>query len=147
MDKFDERILRELSGEGRITNAELAERIGLSPSACLRRVQELENKGVISGYRAILEPKLLGISFTAYVAVGLGTHTQESQHSFEKAIETTDEVIECHNVTGPYEYLLRVETKDLDAYKRFHTDVLGALPQVNTISTHVVMESPKNLRK
>ena len=143
-DAYNDRILRELSGDGRISNQELAQRIGLSPSACLRRVQELESSGLIKGYRAVFDKELMGIGFIAFVMVGLNEHTKDSQLGFEQAIAEAAEVKECHNVTGPFEYILRVETSDLKHYKQFHTDVLGTLPQVATISTHVVMESPKS---
>jgi len=143
IDEFDERILQELQNDGRISNTELASRIGLSPSACLRRVQELERSGIIMGYKAVVNKSLLGIGFTAYITVGLSVHTKKSQRDFEKAIVQSPEVRECHNVIGSYEYLLRVETQDLASYKFFHTDVLGTLPQVSSISTFVVMESPK----
>ncbi|MDX1451617.1 MAG: Lrp/AsnC family transcriptional regulator [Oleiphilaceae bacterium] len=146
LDRINKKILRELVADGRVTNAELADRVGLSPSACLRRVQELERLGVISGYRAVLNPAALGIGFTAYIAVGLSDHTKKSQRAFEQAITKSQEVRECHNITGSFEYILRVETEDLAAYKVFHTDVLGTLPQVNAITTYVVMESPKDER-
>ncbi|MCW8093356.1 Lrp/AsnC family transcriptional regulator [Alteromonas sp. ASW11-130] len=146
MDKYNQIILSELKKNARISNAELADVIGLSPSACLRRVQDLESKGVIAGYRVVMNEKLLGNGFTAYVAVGLKSHSKSSQLAFEKAVSGATEVKECHNVTGPFEYLLRVETSDIDAFKVFHTDVLGSIPQVNTISTHVVMESAKDER-
>ena len=146
IDRISNKILHELQDDGRISNAELAGRVGLSPSACLRRVQELERAGVISGYRAIIDQAKLGVGFTAYIAVGLSDHTKPSQLAFEKAITRSEEVIECHNITGSVEYLLRVETADLAAYKVFHTDVLGTLPQVNSISTYVVMDSPKDNR-
>lgn len=146
MDKFNSEILRVLSVEGRIANTELADRVGLSASACLRRVQELERQGVIKGYRAVLDHSQLGGGFVAYVSVGLGEHSTRSQHGFEKAISTSPEVRECHNVTGNFEYLLRVETADIEAFKRFHADVLGAIEQVRTITTHVVMGSPKDER-
>lgn len=142
-DKFNNDILRVLSERGRISNIELADEIGLSPSACLRRVQELEASGVIKGYCALLNIDLLGIGFIAYVMVGLGEHTKLSQKNFEQAIFQAKEVKECHNVTGSCEYILRVETKDLKRYKEFHTEVLGALPQVATIMTHVVMQTSK----
>lgn len=144
--KYNDIILRELSINGRISNAELADKICLSTSACLRRVQDLEKSGLIKGYRAILDPELMGNGFIAYVTVGLGEHTKGSQKAFETAITSAPEVKECHNVTGSYEYLLRVESRDLKAYKVFHTDVLGTLPQVRTITTHVVMDSVKDLR-
>ena len=144
IDRLNERIL--LQKDGRVSNAELAERVGLSPSACLRRVQELERSGVILGYRAVLDQAKLGIGFTAYISVGLSDHTKKSQLAFEKAITRSSEVRECHNITGSTEYLLRVETADLAAYKRFHTDTLGTLAQVNAIETLVVMDSPKDER-
>ena len=146
IDAIDRKILRELSRDGRISNLELSTRIGLSASACLRRVQELERSGVIAGYRARLDPARLGLGFIAYVTVGLSRHTKEAQHGFEEAIAVAPEVRECHNLTGAIEYLLRVETTDLAAYKHFHTEVLGVLPQVVSITTYVVMESCKDER-
>ena len=146
LDRLGNRILHELSRDGRISNAKLADKVGLSPSACLRRVQELERCGIIKGYRAILDQQALGSAFTAYISVGLSDHTRDSQLAFEEAITLSPQVRECHNVTGSFEYLLRVETRDLAAYKVFHADVLGVLPQVRSISTFVVMDSPKDDR-
>ncbi len=146
IDKIDREILRLLTGDGRLPNTALAERVGLSPSACLRRVQELERAGVIQGYRAVLNPRATGIGFVAYVTVGLSDHSKASQEGFERSIGLYDEVRECHNITGAVEYLLRVETADLEAFKLFHTDRLGTLAQVHQMTTHVVMGSPKNMR-
>ncbi len=146
MEKINEQILRILSQKGRISNLELADQVGLSPSACLRRVQELERIGVISGYRAVLDRSKQGIGFVAYVTVGLNLHTRDAQLAFERAMSQAPEVVECHNITGAVEYLLRVESADLPAYKAFHTDVLGTLPQVNSITSFVAMGSPKDLR-
>ena len=146
IDRKSEHILQELMRDGRISNIELADRVGLSPSACLRRVQELERAGVITGYRAVLDRSKIGIGFIAYVAVGLNNHSKASQEAFERAIARAPEVRECHNITGTIEYLLRVECVDLPSYKRFHTDMLGALPQVNAITSYVVMGSPKDER-
>ncbi len=129
-----------------MSNTDLAERVGLSASACLRRVQELERTGVIQGYRAVLDRQQLGGGFAAYVAVGLSDHTKRSQEAFEVAISASPEVKECHNITGAFEYLLRVEVADINAYKVFHTDVLGTLPQVNSITSYIVMTSPKDVR-
>lgn len=146
MDRFDERILQELQADGRLSNVELSERIGLSPSATLRRVQELERQEVISGYRAVLNSEKLGIGFIAYVTIGLSDHSQKSQRGFEQEMMLAKEITECHNITGENEYLLRVETKDLTRYKRFHSEVLGEIPKVNTITTLVVMDTPKDTR-
>jgi len=145
-DATNDRILRILLREGRISNLELAERVGLSPSACLRRVQELERRGVIAGYRAVLDPAKTGIGFVAYVTVGLSQHTKAAQEGFERAMRAAVQVRECHNITGTVEYLLRVEVADLVAYKHFHTEILGTLPQVSALTTFVVMGSPKDER-
>lgn len=146
MDQIDDKILRELSADGRLSNLALAERVGLSPSACLRRTQHLEKGGVIRGYRAVLNPEKTGVGFTAYITVGLNQHTKSAQQAFERAMEAAPQVRECHNITGPVEYLLRVEVADLPAYKHFHTDILGALPQVRLLTSYVVMGSPKDER-
>lgn len=146
IDNIDRRILRVLEDDGRISNLALADRVGLSPSACLRRVSGLERRGVIAGYRAVLSPEARGVGFVAYVTVGLSQHTKRAQEAFEQAISRSPEVRECHNITGAWEYLLRVEAADLAAYKVFHTDVLGVLPQVNAITSYVVMGSPKDAR-
>ncbi len=146
IDQIDRKILRELTRDGRIANIDLAERIGLSPSACLRRVAALERSGVIKGYRAVLDPEAIGTGFIAYVTVGLNQHTKSAQEAFERAMQAAPEVRECHNITGAVEYLLRVEAASLAAYKSFHTDVLGTLPQVNALTSYVVMGSPKDDR-
>ena len=146
MDSIDRRILHELTADGRVTNTELAQRVALSPSACLRRVQELERVGVIRGYRAVLDPGRMGQAFIAYVAVGLSQHTLAAQTAFEVAMDACPMVRECHNITGAFEYLLRVEVSDIPAYKAFHAEVLGELPQVATITSYIVLASPKNLR-
>ncbi len=146
IDRYNKIILRELSTNARISNIDLADRIGLSPSACLRRVQELEKSGVIKGYRAVLDYEVLGMGFKVYITVGLSDHTMPAQTTFEAAMSQSPEVRECHNITGTMEYLLRVEVADIAAYKIFHAEVLGTLPQVNSITSYVVMDSPKDDR-
>lgn len=146
IDDFNHKILHELTRNGRISNIDLAERVGLSPSACLRRVQELERSGIIKGYRAVVDRAALGQGFTVVMAVGLSRHTKKEQAAFERAVARAPEVRECHNVTGAVEYLLRVEVADLASFKTFHTDVLGALPQVQSLTTYVIMDSPKDER-
>lgn len=146
LDRYNNRILQELQADGRISNIDLAERIGLSPSACLRRVQELEKSGVIKGYRAVLDHEKLGVGFIAYLSIGLSDHSVPSQTEFENAMRASAAVRECQNTTGNFEYLLRVELPDIAAYKQFHVGVLGALPQVNSITTYVVLDSPKDER-
>lgn len=146
MDQIDEKILRELGRNGRLSNLDLAERIGLSPSATSRRVSELEQSGVIRGYRALTDPQKTGRGFVTYIAVGLSAHSKDAQKGFERAMEMASEVKECHNIAGAFEYLLRIETSGLEAYKRFHTEVLATVPTVASITSYIVMESPKDLR-
>jgi Lrp/AsnC family leucine-responsive transcriptional regulator len=145
-DKIDQKILRELQADARISNVSLAVRVGLSASACLRRVQDLERQGVISGYHARISRKSLGRGLVAYMTVGLASQTKAAHKAFEAAISSADQVVECHNVTGSFEYLLRVEVSDLDAYKEFHTEILGALPDVASITSYIVMASSKDTR-
>ena len=146
MDRINSNILQILRQDGRISNTDLAAQVGLSVSACLRRVQELERRGVIQGYRAVIDREKLDEGFIVYVAVALSDHTRSSLDAFEKGIRAARQVKECHQITGAVEYLLRVEVADLPAYKRFHTDVLGALPQVRGITSYIVMDSAKDER-
>ena len=129
-----------------MSNIDLADRVGLSPSACLRRVQELKRSGVITGYRAVIDPAALNVGFIAYIGVGLSDHSKAAQEAFERSIASAPEVRECHNITGTIEYLLRIEVEDLASYKTFHTDVLGTLPQVSSLTSYVVLGSPKDER-
>lgn len=146
IDQINAAILRELSADGRISNLVLADKVGLSPSACLRRVQDLERRGVIQGYKARLDPAQTGRAFVVFVTVGLSEHTKAAQEGFEQAMCAADEVTECHNVAGAFEYLLRVEVADLPTYKAFHTDKLGTVPHVRAITSYMVMGSPKDVR-
>ena len=146
MDQIDQKILRVLRRDGRISNVALADRVSLSPSACLRRVQELERSGVIRGYRVVTSPERMGRSLSAYVMVGLSSHTKAVQEGFERAMAVASEVVECHNIAGAFEYILRVECADLPEYKRFHTEVLGTASHVNAITSYIVMDSPKDER-
>lgn len=146
MDSFSEKILRILQRDGRISNLDLAAQVGLSPSACLRRVQDLERRGIISGYRAVVSPEARDVGFVAYVTVGLSRHTNAAQQAFERTCLAAQQVRECHNITGTVEYLLRVECRDLASYKQFHADVLGDFAHIARITTHVVMGSPKDER-
>lgn len=146
-DEITRKILRCLQTDGRISNLDLAARVGLSPSACLRRVQELERRGVIQGYRARLDLDQVGRGYVVYVAVGLSEHTKAAQEAFERAMNAAPQVAECHNVAGVFEYLLRVETADMAAYKAFHTDHLGTVPHVRSIQSFMVMGTAKDERE
>lgn len=146
LDTISRNILHELESSGRISNIDLADHVGLSPSACLRRVQELERSGIIKGYRAVLDREKLGTGITAFVMVGLSAHLSRDARAFERAMEAAPQVRECHNITGAVEYLLRVEVADLPAYKDFHANILGVLSQVSSITSHISLGSPKDKR-
>lgn len=146
IDDINERILSILEKDGRISNIELAARVGLSPSACLRRVQELERSGVIKGYRAVIDRAATGTAITIFVTVGLSGQLKSHAQNFEKVVTASPYVLECHNITGAVEYLLRVEVADLATYKDFHANVLGTLSQVNSITSHICLGSPKDER-
>ncbi len=117
-DHFDRQILRALQEDGRISNQDLAERIGLSPSPCLRRVRALEEAGVITGYRALLDAKALGLSLMALVHISMDQHTPERFRHFDAQVAQIEEVIECLLITGQSaDYQLKVLVRDMDAYQ------------------------------
>ena len=139
----DEEILRLLKLDGRISNIDLSRRVGMSASACLRRVQELERKKVIRGYQAIIDRQAGKERITVFVMVGLSGHLRKDASAFERAMETCSQVTECHNISGSVEYLLKVEVSSLEAFKAFHSDVLGTLPQVSRINSHFCLATSK----
>ena len=106
----------------------------------------MERSGIISGYRAIIDRSKLGSAITIFVMVGLAAHLKKDARAFEQAMDRAPEVRECHNITGNVEYLLRVEVADLAAYKAFHADTLGVLPQVASITSYISLGSSKDMR-
>lgn len=146
IDTISRNILQALEQDGRLTNIDLAAKVGLSASACLRRVQDMERRGLIQGYRAVLDPAVRGAAITIFVMVGLSEHLKKDAQAFEQVVAQAPEVRECHNITGSVEYLLRVEVADLAAYKAFHADVLGTLSQVGSITSHICLGSPTDKR-
>jgi len=146
VDPINLSILSALETDGRISNIDLARRVGLSASACLRRVQDLERSGIIKGYRAVLDHGKMGTEFTAFVMVGLSKHLSKDARAFERSMEACPQVRECHNIKGGVEYLLRVEVPSLTAFKDFHANTLGTLEQVSSITSHICLGSPKDKR-
>lgn len=144
IDSFNASILHHLQKDGRMSNIDLAKQVGLSPSACLRRVQDLERRGILKGYRAIIDRKALGQDVVVFVLVGLSGHLRKDSLAFEAAMDQAPEVQECHNITGSVEYLLRVEVADLSAYKAFHSDRLGTLSMVGSITSHIALGTSKD---
>jgi Lrp/AsnC family transcriptional regulator, leucine-responsive regulatory protein len=141
VDKVDRSILAVLEKYGRISNAELAAKVGLSPSPCLRRVRRLEETGVIRGYRALIDPAAVGRSLRVFVGVRLMRHARTDVVAFERAVIQLREVVYSHHVTGNYDYLLQVEVADLPAYEDFHASRLAALPGVGAVTSYVTMKS------
>ena len=141
LDAFDQKILFELERDGMMTAAALAERIGLSPSACHRRVKALEALGVIEGYAAILSETALGRSATVFVAVTLENQKQETMAAFERAVAKCREVQDCHLMTGESDYLLRIVIADDDRYERVHQDTLSRLPGVRRLVSNFTIRT------
>ena len=141
MDEVDQSILAVLERHGRISNAELAALVGLSPSPCLRRVRRLEKTGVIRGYRALIDPAAVGRGLRVFAGVRLARHARADVVAFERAVVRLPEVVHSHHVTGNYDYLLQVEVADLPAYEDFHANRLAALPGVAAVTSYVTMKS------
>jgi Lrp/AsnC family leucine-responsive transcriptional regulator len=141
MDEVDRSILAVLETDGRISNAELAARVGLSPSPCLRRVRRLEETGVIRGYRALVDPTAVGRGLRVFAGVRLVRHGRTDVLAFERAVIRLPEVVHCHHVTGNYDYLLHIEVADLPAYEDFHANRLAGLPSVAAVTSYVTMKT------
>ncbi len=143
LDGTDRKILSELQADGRLSNQELAERVALSPSPCLRRVRALERAGVIRRYAAVLDPAQIGLGLLAYVSVKLEKRGKMPVDQFTRAVESWPEVIACYSMTGDMDYLMRVQVEDLEHYSRFVMDKLLKQPGVIDIRTNFVLERVK----
>jgi len=143
LDRIDLLLLAELQRAGRQTNAELAERVHLSPSACLRRVQRLEREGVIVGYRAEVDPERLGLGLQAFVRVQLKSHDAERIAIFAEQVNAWPEVVACHALTGDMDYLLHVIVAGLEHFSRFLLDKLLAQAEVADVNSSFVLRTVK----
>jgi Lrp/AsnC family leucine-responsive transcriptional regulator len=144
MDKFDQAILSELQANGRLTNQELAERIGLSPSPCLRRVKALEDAGIIAGYKAIINAEKLGLSLMALIHISMDKHTPERFENFERSVSVLPEVLECLLITGQSaDYQLKVQVKDMQAYQELLLHRITRIEGVSGVHTSFVLRSLK----
>ncbi len=142
MDRYDRHLLEILQREGRINNQDLAERIGLSPSPCLRRLRMLEEAGYIQGYHALLNAKRLGLSLMALVQIAMDRHTPERFQSFEEAIRDIPEVLECLLITGQAaDYQLKIIVKDMDAYQSLLLQSITRIPGVSGVHSSFVLRS------
>jgi Lrp/AsnC family leucine-responsive transcriptional regulator len=143
LDRTDLRMLAVLQGEGRITNAELAERVSLSASACLRRLQRLESDKIITGYAAQVDPQAVGLGLQAFVRVQLTKHESSAIEGFVERVNGWDEVVACHALTGDMDYLLHVHVADLQDFSRFLLDHLLNATGVADVNSSFVLRTVK----
>jgi Lrp/AsnC family leucine-responsive transcriptional regulator len=143
LDAIDRRIVGELQANGRLSNIELADKIGLSPSPCLRRVKRLEREGYIDGYRASLQRSRIGLGFSVFLGVRINGHANEDASRFEKAVVAMPEVIACHLISGEADYFLEVVVPDLEDYQRFLVGKLLNLPNVREVRSNIAIQTLK----
>jgi Lrp/AsnC family leucine-responsive transcriptional regulator len=143
LDALDRKILGQLQADGRISLANLAAKVGLSPSPCLRRVRHLERTGVISRYVAMLDQRAVGLPVSIFISIKLEKQKQEALDKFSKTIARWPEVLECYLMTGPRDYWLRVVVPDLDAYERFLKQKLTRLEGIASIESSFALEQVK----
>lgn len=139
-DKKDRQILRLLEQDARISNAELAQKVNLSPTPCLRRLRKLESSGLIRDYRAVLDEKALGLSTSALVFVNLEKNTKANAEWFESELRLLPEVLECFVVAGSHDYVLRVVTRDLESYERFIKEQLAVIDKVDKLESVIILK-------
>ncbi|MBC8479102.1 MAG: Lrp/AsnC family transcriptional regulator [FCB group bacterium] len=143
LDKTDKLILEIIQEDGRITNAELAKRVGLSPAPTLERIKKLERAGIIMGYHAKLSPSRIGIGIQTFVEISLSKHDNDSIVSFVDAVQAYPEIIGCYHTTGRSDFLLRVSVKDMVAYEEFLLHKLTALPKLQHVETMIILSNYK----
>jgi DNA-binding Lrp family transcriptional regulator len=143
LDAIDRAILRELQDDGRLSNVELAQRVHLSPSACLRRVKHLEDAGVIARYVALLNPKAVGQHGTSFTIINLESMNTPLLEAFEQAVRDEPQVLDCYYVAGSNDYLIRFAYRDAEDLERFHTQVLMRLPGVARSNSMLVLRTVK----
>ena len=141
IDNHDKVLLQRLQGDGRATNAELAQAANLSESACFRRVRALEAAGVITGYTALVEPAAVGLGLTVYVSITLSSQAQDVLAAFEAAVSEAPEIVECHLMTGQADYIVRLVASDVDDLERLHAKVLTRLPGVARLNSSIALRS------
>jgi DNA-binding Lrp family transcriptional regulator len=144
LDRIDRRLLAELQDEGRVTNVDLARRVGLTAPPCLRRVRALEEAGVIRGYHADLDPSKLGFAITVFAMVSLRSQAEEDLRAFEDHIKGLPEVRECHMLNGEIDFILKIVSKDLQSFQEFLTSKLTPAPNVASVKTSLTIRTAKN---
>lgn len=142
-DEHDLKILEALQADGRLSNNDLAARVGLSPSPCWRRVKRLEEEGIIRGYQAMFDRRRLGLGVTVFVNVAIQSQDTKAHKAFEEAVVKLPEVMGCHILAGQQDFLLQVVAEDLDAYSEFALHKLGQLPGVREIHSSFALKEVK----
>ena len=145
LDHIDRRLLAELQDEGRMTNVELAARVGLTAPPCLRRVRALEEAGVIKGYHAELDAAKLGYAITVFALVSLKSQAEESLRQFEDHMKGLAEVRECHMLNGEIDFILKIVSRDLQSFQEFLTSKLTPAPNVASVKTSLTIRTAKQL--
>ncbi|MFN3458440.1 MAG: Lrp/AsnC family transcriptional regulator [Novosphingobium sp.] len=145
LDGIDRRLLAELQAEGRVTNVELAQRVGLTAPPCLRRVRALEDAGVIKGYHAELDASKLGFAITVFALVSLKSQAEESLRQFEDHMRTLPEVRECHMLNGEIDFILKIVSRDLQSFQEFLTSKLTPAPNVASVKTSLTIRTAKQV--
>ncbi len=143
LDNIDRRILRMLQRDGRLQNVELAERVGLSSSPCLRRVKMLEEVGVIERYVAVLDASKIGVGLTFFARVWLRGQDSETVDQFVEEVKRLPQVVECHLMAGDCDFMLRIVAADIDAYRKFQVDHLTRIKAVQSVKTEIPMQQIK----
>jgi Lrp/AsnC family leucine-responsive transcriptional regulator len=144
LDRIDRKLLKYLQEDGRIATVDLADRVGLSPTATSERLKRLLRDGYVTGFRAMLDPAKLGRELLVFIEVGLDKTTADIFEKFAAAVRRAPEVLECHMVGGGFDYLVKTRVADMNAYRRFLGDVVLSLPGVKETRTYVVMEEVKS---
>jgi Lrp/AsnC family leucine-responsive transcriptional regulator len=144
LDTIDRKIVSTLQDDGRRSNVEVADAVGLSPSPCLRRIKRLEAEGVIRGYRAVLDRKTVGLGLTVFVEIRVEKHSKENAKQQQALLSAMPEVVSCHMVSGLADFLAEVVVPDLAAYEQFLTDKLLALPMVSDVRSNFVIREIKS---
>jgi DNA-binding Lrp family transcriptional regulator len=144
LDSIDRKLLAELQAEGRVTNVDLARRVGLTAPPCLRRVRALEEAGVIKGYHAELDGASLGFTITVFAMVSLKSQAEEDLKAFENHIKALPEVRECHMLNGEIDFILKIVSKDLQSFQEFLTSKLTPAPNVASVKTSLTIRTAKN---
>ena len=144
LDSIDRKLLAELQQEGRVTNVDLARRVGLTAPPCLRRVRSLEESGVIRGYHADLDPSRLGFAITVFAMVSLRSQAEEDLRAFEEHIKQLPEVRECHMLNGEIDFILKIVSRDLQSFQEFLTSKLTPAPNVASVKTSLTIRTAKH---